>query len=364
MDFVPHVPDPEPLRGRRPRGARRDAADDRRRPRLLPRLGRQRGRALPRERRQRRHERRGRAARERDVEGCSAARRRSSTRSCASSSSGRTPWSPSSSTDGERREAPMHDVIVANGQYHGGAMWLAPEAQPGRRPLRRRPDRRHHEARLRHDRAEDLPRHVPRAPEGRAAALADGRRSTRPSGCRSSSTASRSGRRRPASRSCRPRCASACPLHRRAPAAAALAAAYAALAGLVAAGTLTGLDQWAVDHLMPGAPGVELATRRSLDAVVPLLHAHWSRPLDAVASLVTLPGQVVVSRAPRRRRRAPAPAPGPPRGGARLARDLVRRDGDRGALQGDARAAGAVPPRPPPRRLRRVVAERSHPPDR
>jgi diacylglycerol kinase (ATP) len=24
----------------------------------------------------------------------------------------------------------MHDVIVANGQWHGGAMWLAPEAQP------------------------------------------------------------------------------------------------------------------------------------------------------------------------------------------------------------------------------------------
>jgi diacylglycerol kinase (ATP) len=31
---------------------------------------------------------------------------------------------------GERREARMHDVIVANGQYHGGAMRLAPAAQP------------------------------------------------------------------------------------------------------------------------------------------------------------------------------------------------------------------------------------------
>lgn len=31
---------------------------------------------------------------------------------------------------GERREGRMHDVIVANGQYHGGAMWLAPDAQP------------------------------------------------------------------------------------------------------------------------------------------------------------------------------------------------------------------------------------------
>jgi diacylglycerol kinase family enzyme len=32
--------------------------------------------------------------------------------------------------DGVRREGRMHDVIVANGQWHGGAMWLAPEAQP------------------------------------------------------------------------------------------------------------------------------------------------------------------------------------------------------------------------------------------
>jgi diacylglycerol kinase (ATP) len=31
---------------------------------------------------------------------------------------------------GERREARMHDVIVANGQWHGGKMWLAPDAQP------------------------------------------------------------------------------------------------------------------------------------------------------------------------------------------------------------------------------------------
>lgn len=31
---------------------------------------------------------------------------------------------------GERREARMHDVVVANGQWHGGAMWLAPEAKP------------------------------------------------------------------------------------------------------------------------------------------------------------------------------------------------------------------------------------------
>ena len=32
--------------------------------------------------------------------------------------------------DDARREARMHDVIVANGQWHGGAMWLAPDAKP------------------------------------------------------------------------------------------------------------------------------------------------------------------------------------------------------------------------------------------
>ena len=31
--------------------------------------------------------------------------------------------------DGTRREGPMHDVIVANGRYHGGGMQLAPESQ-------------------------------------------------------------------------------------------------------------------------------------------------------------------------------------------------------------------------------------------
>jgi len=32
--------------------------------------------------------------------------------------------------DGTKREGRMHDVVVANGQWHGGAMWLAPDAQP------------------------------------------------------------------------------------------------------------------------------------------------------------------------------------------------------------------------------------------
>jgi YegS/Rv2252/BmrU family lipid kinase len=32
--------------------------------------------------------------------------------------------------DTEERRGRMHDVIVANGQYHGGSMWLAPDARP------------------------------------------------------------------------------------------------------------------------------------------------------------------------------------------------------------------------------------------
>ena len=32
--------------------------------------------------------------------------------------------------DGEERHAKINNTIVANGQYHGGGMWLAPEAQP------------------------------------------------------------------------------------------------------------------------------------------------------------------------------------------------------------------------------------------
>ena len=31
--------------------------------------------------------------------------------------------------EGERREGPMHDVIVANGRFHGGGMKLAPDAR-------------------------------------------------------------------------------------------------------------------------------------------------------------------------------------------------------------------------------------------
>jgi membrane-associated phospholipid phosphatase len=71
-------------------------------------------------------------------------------------------------------------------------------------------------------------------------------------------------------------------------------AGFAALAGLVAAGAMTGLDQWAVDHAMPfaGPPG---PPPTALESLVPLLHASFHPLGAAVAQVVTLPGQVVIS---------------------------------------------------------------------
>jgi membrane-associated phospholipid phosphatase len=74
----------------------------------------------------------------------------------------------------------------------------------------------------------------------------------------------------------------------------ALAAAYAALAVLVAAGALNGLDQWSVDHLMPGL-GQAGGKPSLVEAAVPLLRASWSQGLDVVANVVTLPAQALVA---------------------------------------------------------------------
>jgi membrane-associated phospholipid phosphatase len=74
---------------------------------------------------------------------------------------------------------------------------------------------------------------------------------------------------------------------------AALAAAYAALAVLVATGATNGLDQWSVDHLMPGL-GDASVTPTTMEALVPLLHASWHTPLTILGNLVTLPAQAVI----------------------------------------------------------------------
>jgi membrane-associated phospholipid phosphatase len=74
----------------------------------------------------------------------------------------------------------------------------------------------------------------------------------------------------------------------------ALAAGLAALAALVATGALNGLDQWSIDHLMPGAPG-NRAGPSNAEALIPLYHASWETGLDVVANIVMLPAQALVS---------------------------------------------------------------------
>ena len=72
------------------------------------------------------------------------------------------------------------------------------------------------------------------------------------------------------------------------------AAAFAALAVLVATGVLTGFDQWACDHLMPLAGGTGGPPTLS-ESLVPLFHASWQPAGVALTEIVTLPGQVVIS---------------------------------------------------------------------
>jgi membrane-associated phospholipid phosphatase len=76
--------------------------------------------------------------------------------------------------------------------------------------------------------------------------------------------------------------------------AAVLAAAYATLAVLVAAGALTRVDQWGVDHLMPSA-SFRHAQAGWLEAAVPLLHQRFDSPLSVATDVVTLPAAAFVS---------------------------------------------------------------------
>jgi membrane-associated phospholipid phosphatase len=70
--------------------------------------------------------------------------------------------------------------------------------------------------------------------------------------------------------------------------------AFGVLAGLVVSGAATGFDQWAVDHVMPFA-GAAGPPPTFLESLVPLYHAPFHPLGVAVAELVTLPGQVVIS---------------------------------------------------------------------
>lgn len=72
------------------------------------------------------------------------------------------------------------------------------------------------------------------------------------------------------------------------------AAAFAALAGLTAAGGFSRLDQWAVDHAMPGASFTHVSTSLLTD-VIPLYHVRWHSPWSVATNLVTLPASFVLS---------------------------------------------------------------------
>lgn len=68
---------------------------------------------------------------------------------------------------------------------------------------------------------------------------------------------------------------------------------FAAVAAAVAAGAFTGVDQWAVDHVMPGAHFAGKATL--LDALVPLAGTHWSSALSVAAAVVAVPASFLVA---------------------------------------------------------------------
>jgi membrane-associated phospholipid phosphatase len=73
-----------------------------------------------------------------------------------------------------------------------------------------------------------------------------------------------------------------------------VSAAYAALAILVAAGAFTWLDQWAVDHLMPGA---SFGSEESglAEALIPLWGTHWGNAFSIAANVVTAPASFLVA---------------------------------------------------------------------
>ena len=63
---------------------------------------------------------------------------------------------------------------------------------------------------------------------------------------------------------------------------------FAGLAVAVAAGAFTGIDQWAVDHVMPGGH-FSGGQPNLLDALVPLAGTHWDSALSVAAAVVAIP---------------------------------------------------------------------------
>jgi hypothetical protein len=73
-----------------------------------------------------------------------------------------------------------------------------------------------------------------------------------------------------------------------------LVGAFATLAALVAAGAFTRVDQWAVDHVMPGA-SFHAGGGGLLEGLVPLLHSNRSSAYAIATNVVTLPASFLIS---------------------------------------------------------------------
>ena len=84
-------------------------------------------------------------------------------------------------------------------------------------------------------------------------------------------------------------------MSRRSAAELAAAGGYAALAVLVAAGSATRLDQWAIDHAMPFAHIRANRRPTMLEALVPLLHANFGAASAVVGDVVTVPASFLLS---------------------------------------------------------------------
>jgi membrane-associated phospholipid phosphatase len=69
---------------------------------------------------------------------------------------------------------------------------------------------------------------------------------------------------------------------------------FAVLAILVATGACSGLDQWSVDHLMPGAIFTNEEAGLA-DALIPLWGTHWSNAWSVATNVVTLPASFLVA---------------------------------------------------------------------
>ena len=73
-----------------------------------------------------------------------------------------------------------------------------------------------------------------------------------------------------------------------------LSVAFAALAIAVAAGAFTGVDQWAVDRLMPGA-SFNAKEAGLAEALIPLWGTHWDNVWSVAANIVTVPASFLIA---------------------------------------------------------------------